>query len=374
MNAQINGYDDVYRLAFGAIGGLSVADAERLLDFIGTEKDFFTYSESQLSEITCGRKTRIFERGYRDGLLLKASKELDFIREKRIRVHYFRDKGYPFRLLQIQHAPKQLFVAGEMDLDSPKVISVVGTRHSTAYGLAQIDTMISRFKELIPDAVILSGLAYGTDIAAHRAALKYGMKTACVVAHGLSTVYPSAHRYEVAEMLTHGGGMISELFSSAPIHKGNFPARNRIVAGLSDAVILVESPEKGGAIITANLATEYDRELFALPGRVSDPYSAGCNWLIANTQAQIFLSPDDFVESMGWKPAEQSEGAQRELFPQLEGDEKRIFDYLQKEGTVQYTRISSDLNLPIGRLTGYLMTMEFKGVVINLPGSRAMIR
>lgn len=364
------GEADVYELAFSSIPGLRVDDAQQLIDRVGGEREFFVSNRESLIEAT-GTDNKIFARDYRDGLLEQAYRELAFMDGKRIRFIYHSDPDYPDRLREIDDAPLRLFVAGDVNLNASKIIAIVGTRHSTAYGLSAISNIVSDLASSAGDVIVVSGAAYGSDIAAHRSAMKFGLKTVGVFAHGLSTVYPASHRDDVAEMIRRGGGVVTEYGFDAAVHKGNFLARNRIVAGMSDCLLLAESRVKGGAIVTSHLATDYGRRLFAIPGRTSDIYSEGCNALISSGEAQLVMSADDIVEAMGW--GEKGEGRQREMFVQLSADEQKVVDLLRTEGELGVSAVSSRLSMKPGELMGLLVSLEFKGIVANLPGAKVML-
>lgn len=361
---------DIYELAFSSISGLSVDDSRQLIDRVGGEREFFVLNRDSLVEAT-GIDNKIFAREFRDSLLERAYRELAFMEGKRIRFLYHTDPDYPDRLKEIDNAPLRLFVAGNVNLNGSKIIAIVGTRHSTAYGLSAISNIVSDLASSIGDVIVVSGVAYGSDIAAHRAAMKSGLPTVGVFAHGLSTIYPAVHREDVAEMIRRGGGVVTEYGFDAAVHKMNFLARNRIVAGMSDCLLLAESRIKGGAIVTSHLATDYGRRLFAIPGRVSDIYSEGCNALISSGEAQLVMSADDIIESMGW--GEKREGRQREMFIQLSADEQKVVDLLRAEGGLSVAAISSRLSMKPGELMGLLVSLEFKGMVANLPGAKVML-
>jgi DNA processing protein len=253
-------------------------------------------------------------------------------------------------------------------LDALHVVSVVGTRHATPYGADLCHSFVRDLKELCPDVLIVSGLAYGIDINAHRAALQYGFPTVGVLAHGLDRIYPAVHRKTAVAMLEHGG-LLTEFMSGTNPDRQNFVKRNRIVAGMSDATIVVESADKGGALITAELAESYHRDCFAFPGRTTDVYSKGCNSLIKNNKASLILSVEDFVEAMGWIAHKPKEVVQRELFPDLTEEEKKVVDLMQQlSDGIQINTLVVEANIPINRMSALLFELEMKGVVRALAG------
>ena len=264
-------------------------------------------------------------------------------------------------------APIVLFYRGNADLNQRRIVSVVGTRHCTAYGQDIINNFCRSLKELCPDVLIVSGLAYGVDICAHRNALKNGFDTVGVLAHGLDMLYPSAHRDTAKEMLSHGG-LLTEFLTNTNPDKMNFVRRNRIVAGISDATIVVESAARGGSLITADIAQSYARDVFTFPGNVNSPYSEGCNKLIRDNKAALITCAEDFVNAMGWEQdnkvkAARAKGIERQLFPELTAEETRIVELLQKNNDLQLNIIAVQTGLPIGNISALLFSLELKGVI-----------
>ncbi len=294
--------------------------------------------------------------------------EAEFVTEKNIRVLTIKDADYPRRLSECADAPILLYYKGTANLNPPQVINIVGTRQCTPYGQDLIRHFVSELRQLCPDVLIVSGLAYGVDICAHRSALENGFDTIGVVAHGLDQIYPYQHRDTAAEMTRHGG-LLTEYMSQTQALPNNFRQRNRIVAGMSDATILVESAYKGGGLITCRIAQEYGRDVFAFPGAVGMPYSEGCNKMIRDNTAGLITSAKDFMESMGWKvrPSHASP-VEGELFPDLSAEEQQIVDVLKNTNDLQLNIISVKTNLPIGELTALLFQMEMKGIIRAMAG------
>ena len=311
-----NSPDILYRMALAGIRGMGVELAQRLLDVIPSEKDFFQMSDTDLMAIT-GSRSKVWERGHRDEMLRKAEREMRFVERKNIRVLYFTDASFPQRLLNASDAPILLYVTGNCDLNAKHVVSIVGTRRSTHYGAAFCDKLVEGLSQLLEnELVVVSGLAYGTDINAHRAALKRGVPTVGVQACGLNKIYPAEHRNDAARMVQQGGAVVSDYTSQDQIHRGNFLARNRIIAALSDCTVVVESANKGGALVTANIAASYSRDVFVVPGRVTDEFSKGCNRLIMNNQAAAITCAEDLLNAMRWESKMIPEKAtEMELFP-----------------------------------------------------------
>lgn len=371
----VDGPEILYRMAFAGIRGMGVELAQRLLDIIPSEKDFFAISERDLKSIT-GSRSKVWERSFRDEVLRKAETELSFVEQKKVKVLYFTDVNYPKRLLNAPDAPVLLYSIGDCDLNAKYVISIVGTRRSTHYGATFCDKLLDDLSKMLEgDLVIVSGLAYGTDINAHRAALKYRVPTVGVQACGLNKIYPAEHRDDAAHIVQRGGAVVSDYTSQDQIHRGNFLARNRIIAALSDCTVVVESANKGGALVTANIAASYSRDVFAVPGRVTDEFSKGCNRLIMNNQAAAITCAEDLVKAMRWESKLIPEQAQElELFPQLTAEQQKVVDILRKNGDQHINDLAGLMALPIYRLMAILVELDTKGVIGTLPGCRYTLK
>ena len=308
-----------------------------------------------------------------DEALFKSEAELTFMEKHQIKALPLGSPDYPQRLAECADAPIILYFLGSADLNQRRVINLIGTRHATTYGSDLIRRFMADLKLLCPEVLIMSGLAYGIDICAHREALVQGYPTVGVLAHGLDELYPPRHRDTAKQMLERGGGLLTEYMSQTGADKLNFVQRNRIVAGCCDATILVESAAKGGGLITCGLAQDYDRCVFAFPGAVAAPYSVGCNNLIRDNGAQLITSAADFVALMGWQADAQlqqakTQGIERNLFPQLSEEEQKIVSILDEMGDLQLNILSVRTNLSIGALTTLLLEMEMKGLVKPLAG------
>ena len=303
-----------------------------------------------------------------DDALPRAAAEMEFMQKGGICALCLDDADYPQRLRECADAPLLLYYKGSADLNQQYVVDLVGTRHCTPYGQDLVHRFVSDLKRLCPQVLIVSGLAYGIDICAHRNALEQGYETVGVLAHGLDQIYPPRHRDTAVEMLTKGG-LLTEYMSQTEALPNNFRQRNRIVAGISDATILVESAFKGGGLITCRIAQEYGRDVFAFPGNVGQPYSEGCNLMIRNNTAALITSAEDFVEAMGWQTvADRPEAVERQLFPDLSDDERRVITLLQDTNDLQLNLISVKTDIPIGQLTALLFSLEMKGVVRPMAG------
>lgn len=367
--------DILYRMAFAGIRGMGVELAQRLLDVVDSEKEFFAMSDSDLKSITRS-SSKVWERAHRDEMLRKAERELEFVESKNIKVLYFTDADFPQRLLNASDAPVLLYTIGSCDLNAKHVISIVGTRRSTHYGAAFCDKLVEGLSLLLDnDLVIVSGLAYGTDINAHRAALRYGIPTVGVQACGLNKIYPANHRNDAAHMVQQGGAVVSDYTSQDVIHSVNFLARNRIIAALSDCTVVVESAVKGGSLVTANIAASYSRDVFTVPGRVNDEFSKGCNRLIMNNQAAAITCAEDLLKAMRWESKLVPEKAKElELFPQLTKEEQTVVDTLRKQGDLHINDLAGLMALPIYRLMAILVELDTKGVIATLPGCRYSLK
>lgn len=361
-----------YRIAFASLRGLSLAAARELLSRCGSEERFFSLSADELTHLT-GNRNRMWDDSLRSRLLDEARNEAEFVAGHQVSCIYFTDEAYPRRLLNCDDAPLMLYALGHCDLNATNVMAVVGTRHATSYGTDITTRIISDLATRAAESpVIVSGLALGIDIAAHRAALDAGIPTVAVLAHGLNTIYPAIHRSCAVEIINSGGMLITDYRSADAVHRGNFLARNRIVAGMSDGLLVTESAAKGGALVTARLAAGYDREVMAVPGRVSDLYSEGCNRLIFSHAARLVTSGTDILNAMRWteRPAE---GEQGSLFEELTAQETAAMDVIREHGDASFSELLLKLHLPAARLTGLLVDMEFKGYIRSVPGGKFRI-
>ena len=302
----------------------------------------------------------------------RAEVELEYDLKYGIQPICMNDERYPQRLKECDDAPLMLFYKGNANLNQQRVINIVGTRHCTPYGEDCIRRFITDLKQLSPQVLIVSGLAYGVDIVVHRQALANGYETVGVLAHGLDDLYPSRHR-ETALRMIEQGGLLTEFLTQTNADKINFVRRNRIVSGMSDACILIESAAHGGGLITCNISQAYGRDVFAFPGRVGDAYSEGCNNLIRSNGAGLITSAADFIKDMGWQDdatlmRAKQQGIERSLFPELSPEEQLIVNALAKTNDLQINLISVKTNIDISRLTSLLFTLEMKGVIKTFAG------
>lgn len=307
-----------------------------------------------------------------DEPLHRAEIELQWDLENGVMPLCMNDENYPQRLRQCDDAPLMLFYKGNINLNQRRVICVVGTRRNTVYGEDLIRRFMRELRQLCPQLLVISGLAYGVDIIAHRQALQNGYPTVGVLAHGVDYLYPTRHKQTADEMVKKGG-LLTEFLTQTNADKVNFVRRNRIVAGISDACVVVESAAHGGGLITASLARTYNREVFAFPGNVGSQYSEGCNNLIRDNVAGLISNADDFVKSMNWDDdvklqRAQQVGIERQLFPDLSTEERQVVSALKKHNDLQINMLSVQADIPIAHLTAILFSLEMKGVLKALPG------
>lgn len=298
-----------------------------------------------------------------------AEEEIKFIEKYKIKPLFLTDEAYPKRLLNCYDSPALLYYRGDADLNAPKIISIIGTRNHTDYAKQVTEKLVKELSSA--NVTIVSGLAYGVDAIAHKAALKNNLPTIGVMAHGLDQVYPAEHTGLAKDMIKNNGGLLTEFRSNTKPDKHNFPTRNRIVAGMSDATVVIETGVKGGSMITAELANSYNKDVFALPGKVTDTKSAGCNYLIKNNKAILLTDAQEILDSMGWEEKTKEKTAkknQRELFIELTADEKIIVDILKERESVHIDEINSKSGLNSSAVAGAILSLELQSVVLSLLG------
>jgi DNA processing protein len=356
--------DLFYLLALQRVEGVGDIMTKKLLTHFGSAAAVFEAKQTHLTAID-GVGSALLKNLKNKTVFEKAQQELHYIQSNAINVAYFQDDRYPEKLKHCIDGPVLLFTSGNINLKNKKIISIVGTRQITSYGLEFCKKLIADLAPLNP--VIVSGFAYGVDIVAHQLAIENNLQTIGVVAHGLNQIYPKVHKKYVAKV-EENGGFITEFWSVSNPDKENFVRRNRIVAGISEATIVIESAEKGGSLITANLAIDYNRDVFAVPGRVTDKYSLGCNNLIKTQKANVLTSAADLVYMLNWDINKESKSVQKQLFVSLDNQEQKIYDYLLQNGKELLDIIALRCDLPIYKISGMLLTMELKGVIRPLPG------
>jgi len=353
-----------YLLALQKVEGVGDIVAKKLIVHCGTAENVFKSKASQLKSID-GIGNAVLQKLKDKTVFEKAAAELDFIQKNNIDWCAFQDSDYPERLKHCIDSPVLLFTSGNINIQKKRIISIVGTRQITSHGAEFCRNLISELAPL--DPVIVSGFAYGVDIVAHQAALENNLQTIGVVAHGLNQVYPKIHKRYVAK-IEENGGFMTEFWSSSNPEKENFVKRNRIVAGISEATIVIESADKGGSLITANMANEYNRDVFAVPGRTSDKFSQGCNNLIKTQKANLLTSAADLMYILNWNLDTKSKPVQKQLFVSLNDDEQKVYDFLQKNGKELLDIIALQCEFPIYKIASLLLDLELKGVVRPLPG------
>jgi len=359
----------LYQIAITLIKGIGPALAKNLIAYVGSVEGVFREKRKNLEKIPGIGEVLSFEITSSD-VKKRAEKEVAFITKNKITPLFFTDKTYPYRLKECPDSPVILYYKGDRNLNNGKYIGIVGTRKATEYGKEICRKIITDFSVKLPDALIVSGLAYGIDICSHKASLESGLPTIGVLGHGLDRIYPFAHR-SVAAKMVQNGGLITEYMSETNPDKQNFVQRNRIVAGMCDALLVIESGVKGGALITSALANDYNRDVFAVPGRIGDELSTGCNRLIRDNKASLIESADDVIRFMNWETTltHRTKMEEPTLFVDVSEEEQEIIACLRqnKEG-INVNELTVVLQKPFSKLSSLLLEMEFKGLVKCFPG------
>lgn len=358
------------RLALKMVRGLRPAAVRELIGAFGTAESVFANVNDLKSHVN-GISNDVVERLKNKNLFKEAEKEVEYSIRNNINIIIENETEYPSRLRECQDAPDVIFFKGKADLNNLKVVSIVGTRNATEYGKTLCVRFVRDLAELCPNTLIVSGLAYGIDIEAHRAAIEYGLPTVAVLAHGLDRIYPSVHKTTASTMQANGG-ILTEYMTDTRPDRQNFIARNRIVAGMADATVVIESAIHGGALITANYAVDYGRDCLAFPGRVGDDFSAGCNHYISINKAGLVQSAADFVKGMMWDidmTPGQNRHIQHQLFVELTPEEEKIVELLRKNGDMQINSIVLEASISVNKLITIMFSLEMKGVVKVLAGN-----
>jgi len=364
----------LYYIAIGLIPGIGCMLAKRLIAYCGSAETVFREKESTLQKIP-GIGEILAQEITHQQVLSRAEQELKFIEKQKILAFCYCDDEYPERLRQCEDGPVVLFVKGNIHPNYSKILSVVGTRQATVYGTEWCETIISQLSEQGYAPLIVSGLAYGIDVCAHRAALKNNLPTIAVMATGLDKIYPSTHRATAEKIIEQDGALVTDFLSETEPDRQNFLQRNRIIAGLADATLVVESGEKGGALITAEMALSYDRDVLALPGRINDTYSRGCNILIRNNKAALVETVADIEYALGWENTNQPKREkQLSFFTDLTDEEQIIVNALRKNGVENIDLLSYETKISMSRLSALLFRLEMKGVVKSLPGKKYLLK
>lgn len=362
----------VHKIALGMIPGVGDITARKLVSYTGAVEAVFSESLRSLKRIPGvgeAMARTISGRGYME----EAEKEAEYIARRGIRLLFYLDDDYPYRLKQCEDSPVTMYFRGNCDLNAGHILSVVGTRSATPHGRECCQRIIAGLAAHFPDLVVVSGLAYGIDICAHRAALDNELPTVAVLAHGLATIYPSLHA-PVASAILERGGQLTDFGHTVLPERNNFLRRNRIIAGLADATLVVESGIRGGALITADIAASYNRDVMAVPGRPGDEWSSGCNALIRHNKAALVEGPEDIEYLLGWKPASLSAPVQTVLFQSMDEQEREVYERLLENGAMTTDMLSRSLGVPLPGLSALLLHMELTGIISPCPGNMYRLR
>lgn len=361
----MNPQELIHLLALLQVEGVGDIVAKKLLHHCGSAQEIFASKKGVLQKID-GIGEVLIKKLQNKEVFTKAELEMRYLEKYPHAIYYFKDNNYPDKLKHCLDGPVLLFGRGNIQWKQRKIISLVGTRNITNYGTDFLKSFIETIQPF--DPIIVSGFAYGVDITAHKLAMENKLQTIGVLAHGLNQFYPKVHE-KYAKKMEENGGFLTEFWSSSQPDKENFVKRNRIIAGISEATIVIESAEKGGSIITANLANDYNRDVFAVPGRVKDKYSQGCNQLIKTQKAQMITCAEDLIYLLDWKLDEKpTPTIQKQLFVQLSEKEQTVYDYLLNNGKQLLDEISLHCSIPIHQLSSMLLQMELQGVIRPLPG------
>lgn len=354
-----------YKIGITLIDGIGDRSAKKLIAYCGGVEALFKEKLSVLKKIKVpGVKASLVDAIKNQQVLDRAEGEIAFITKHSIKPLFYLDKDYPNRLKYCDDGPVMLYSKGVTDFNVQKVISIVGTRSATSYGKKMCEKLVESLTE--HEVLIVSGLAYGIDICAHKAALKNGLDTVGVLAHGLDRLYPPPHR-NIAKRMIEQGALVTDYMTGTNPDRENFPMRNRIIAGLADAVIVIESGKKGGSLITAEIANSYNRDVFAVPGKVGDKYSEGCNFLIKTSRAAVIESAKDLEYILGWEQ-KKAKHVQKKIFVELTPEEKKLVQVLKEKGQISIDRLCLESQLSTSKAATLLLNLEFSGIVKTLPG------
>ena len=357
--------DLLYQIALTLVPNIGDVHAKALVNMYGDAQSVFKAKKKELENIEgIGTVRASSIKSFTD--FSSSEAEIKFIEQYKITPLFITDKNYPQRLLNCYDSPLLLFYKGNADLNTSRIISIVGTRNHSDYGKSICEKLVEELQS--ENILIVSGLAYGIDTIAHKAALKNNMATVGVLAHGLDRIYPPQNK-SMAKQMIEQGGLLTEFLNNTNPDKQNFPKRNRIVAGMCDGLIVIESGKKGGSLITAELANGYNKDVFAIPGKTTDTKSEGCNYLIKNNKSSLITGGDDLLELMNWKPQSKSiHKKQRELFIEFTPDERIVVDILQQQESLQIDQLYFKSGLSSSAMAAALLMLEMNGVVDSLPG------
>jgi DNA processing protein len=365
----VNEEDFLYKIALSKIPGVGGVIARNLVSYCGGAEAVFRCKKQKLMKVP-GVGEQLAGNIVDPEVLRASERELHAIRNEDIKCIFFLDAEYPEKLRQYPQSPVLLYTRGSMDLNAERAVAIVGTRKPTPYGKAKCEQIVSELAPYSP--IILSGLAYGVDITAHRVAIQHHLATIGVMGSGFGYIYPRTH-YSVAKHMMTNGGLITEFGYDTGPDRENFPSRNRIVAGLADAVVVIESARSGGSMITAAFADAYHKDVLALPGRAGDETSEGCNYLIKTHKAHMIENGQDLADLMLWSNGKPDKPVQRQLFADLSETEQLVVGLIGSDQEVHVDVLALQSKLPMSELASVLLSLEFKGVVRTLPGKRYLI-
>lgn len=357
----------LYQIALSNMPGVGDINAHKLIEYFGKPENLFREPYASLIKIP-GIGSVIAGSITKNKSLDSAKKELEFINRYKIKTAFFNSPEYPRRLRECPDSPILLFYKGDLAQEADKIISIIGTRNATRRGKDNCNSLVAALAEKYPEIIIVSGLAYGVDICAHKAALKNSVATIGVMAHGFNTLYPSVHT-SVAKKMLEQGALVTDFLSDTPPERNNFLKRNRIIAGLSDATLVIESGVKGGAMVTADIALSYNREVLAIPGFPEAQYSSGCNMLIKSQKASLIENDSDIDFFLNWTSKTKHKAKQQILVPELSPIEKKVLSIIHKEKQITADLLSTIAGKPIQHLSAALLTLEFAGLIVCLPGN-----
>jgi DNA processing protein len=364
--------EQVYIIGLSMIPGIGSITARKLINSTGSARGVFREKRSAIRKIP-GIGEFVAARISENNLLDKAEEEIKYIAKNNIKAISFRDREYPEKLNQCPDGPVIIYIKGNVDFNSGKFISIVGTRTPTSYGINMTKKFVSEFAQRNHKPVIVSGLAYGIDVCAHKAALGSNSQTVAVLGHGMKYIYPAVHSSFSKKIVEHGA-LITDFPSYEKPERNNFIKRNRIIAGISDATIIIESGIKGGALITADLADSYDRDVFAVPGRIGDTFSSGTNLLIKKNIASLAESCADIEYLMGWDSEGRNQVIQPVLFNELPEEEQKVLNLIAAEEKIEFDALCIKTGIPVSRLSALLLNLEFGGLIETAPGNIYTLR
>jgi DNA processing protein len=356
--------DLLYQIALTLTPNIGDVRAKALIEYFGNAEAIFKAAKAKLEKIDgIGVVAANSIKNFADYKICES--EIEFITKNKVVPLFINDDNYPKRLLHCYDSPTLLYYKGNADLNADKIIAIVGTRTNTDYGKHVCEKILEDLAQ--ENILVLSGLAFGIDTIAHKASLRQKLKTVGILAHGLDKIYPAQNKSIATDMLLQGG-LLTEFMTNTLPDRQNFPKRNRIVAGMCDALVVIESGIKGGSLITAELGNSYNKDVFALPGKSTDKNSEGCNYLIKQNKANLITSANDILEQMNWKPQVQKKKAQRELFIELTTEERLLVNVLKENENCHIDMLYSKTGLTSGSVANALLMLEMQGVVASLPG------